>query len=427
MDPFSSLRRVRAGLAATLTAVLLLVPSAHASVSAVEGFHARVILSDPSLDAIRGVIDWPEAGSIILSRSGGAGSSGELIAVDPADGTVTPLFSGLPLGTPDRMTWGDGSALLGDSLILADHNTDVTDPCCDGRVFRVDLATMTFTELAAGNPEYTTPGDPYGVAIAPMTSAFAQGLYVVDFEGASVESPLIYRIDPTGTAMTFALDPVQWTTSASPKDLAFDPTGAYGGDLFVTDDGNADRVWRVAPSGAISSFAQFDRPTALAFGPGGAFGESMYVLDHDGLTSTVYTVDPAGNAALFATGFRSAATSTPDLAFSVDGSTLYVAIEDQVTAITVDAPFERAECNGDGGIDIADPVFLLEHLFLGAPVPPCRDACDANDDGLLDLADAIFILNYTFGGGSAPSAPGATCGGDPTPDPLDCVTSDCAD
>ena len=54
--------------------------------------------------------------------------------------------------------------------------------------------------------------------------------------------------------------------------------------------------------------------------------------------------------------------------------------------------------------------------------PPCDDAADANDTGEVDLSDPIFGLNFLFLGGPEPPAPGTrVCGPDPTPDPLGCA------
>ncbi len=84
-----------------------------------------------------------------------------------------------------------------------------------------------------------------------------------------------------------------------------------------------------------------------------------------------------------------------------------------------DAVFRRGDANGDGRVDLSDPVFLLNGLFSGATPPPCDDAADTNDDGRLDLSDAVFALDHLFQAGAAPPSPGPeTCGVDPTEDDL---------
>ncbi|MGE3167138.1 MAG: dockerin type I repeat-containing protein, partial [Planctomycetota bacterium] len=83
-------------------------------------------------------------------------------------------------------------------------------------------------------------------------------------------------------------------------------------------------------------------------------------------------------------------------------------------------PFVRGDCNGSGGVDIADAVFLLAALFSGGATPSCDDACDTGDDGTVDIADAVSLLGALFGGAAPPPAPHPTCGLDPTADSLGC-------
>ncbi len=86
----------------------------------------------------------------------------------------------------------------------------------------------------------------------------------------------------------------------------------------------------------------------------------------------------------------------------------------------LDPRFIRGDCNFSNNIDLADPIGLASILFVGAPAPPCADACDGNDDGQLDLADVISVLEYLFIQGAAPPPPFPACGLDPTPDATAC-------
>jgi hypothetical protein len=89
------------------------------------------------------------------------------------------------------------------------------------------------------------------------------------------------------------------------------------------------------------------------------------------------------------------------------------------------ARFLRGDANGDGRVDISDPVATLLALFLGGPGLQCADAGDANDDGAIDVADAIFGLNALFTGGRPPPEPFPDCGEDPTADGLGCAGGGC--
>lgn len=87
--------------------------------------------------------------------------------------------------------------------------------------------------------------------------------------------------------------------------------------------------------------------------------------------------------------------------------------------------FIRGDVNGDGIVDIGDPVSALSALFGGGPPVQCEDSSDANDDGAFDVSDSVFSLTSQFSGGPSPSSPFPDCGVDPTPDPLVCIASPC--
>ena len=87
----------------------------------------------------------------------------------------------------------------------------------------------------------------------------------------------------------------------------------------------------------------------------------------------------------------------------------------------VGSEFSRGDADADGATNIADGIYLLNHLFLGGPPPPCSDSADSDDSGVLDLSDAIATFGFLFLGDTVPPSPGPfDCGVDPTPDTLDC-------
>lgn len=84
--------------------------------------------------------------------------------------------------------------------------------------------------------------------------------------------------------------------------------------------------------------------------------------------------------------------------------------------------FIRGDVNNNQMINIADPVYLLELLFLsGGALDGCLDAFDANDSGELDISDPVFLLQYLFDGGDVVPLPFPDCGIDPTADTLNCL------
>ena len=75
-----------------------------------------------------------------------------------------------------------------------------------------------------------------------------------------------------------------------------------------------------------------------------------------------------------------------------------------------EAPFIRCDANGDGDVNISDPVWLLNELFRGGPPSLCPIARDCNNDGDVNITDAIYALLYLFGGGPTPPLPFPECG-----------------
>ena len=82
--------------------------------------------------------------------------------------------------------------------------------------------------------------------------------------------------------------------------------------------------------------------------------------------------------------------------------------------------FRRGDVNDDGALQIADPVFLLDHLFSSGFTIGCPDAADADDSGTLDITDAVYSLSYQFLGGPEPKPPFPGCGPE-EPDGLTCA------
>ncbi|MEE8142228.1 MAG: hypothetical protein V3T77_03940, partial [Planctomycetota bacterium] len=84
----------------------------------------------------------------------------------------------------------------------------------------------------------------------------------------------------------------------------------------------------------------------------------------------------------------------------------------EVTLIGSDLPlFRRGDDNGDGTINVADPVYSIGFLFKQGP-STCLDAMDTNNDGQVDSGDSIYNLTYLFAEGPPPPPPFASCGVD---------------
>lgn len=76
----------------------------------------------------------------------------------------------------------------------------------------------------------------------------------------------------------------------------------------------------------------------------------------------------------------------------------------------------RGDLDFNGQLEITDAVVILEGLFLGRPVD-CLAAGNVNGDAIINIADPISLLNYLFLGGPPPAAPFPQCG--PLPEAIE--------
>ncbi len=81
--------------------------------------------------------------------------------------------------------------------------------------------------------------------------------------------------------------------------------------------------------------------------------------------------------------------------------------------------FRRGDANGDGSASVADALAILLYLFDGQDAV-CAKAYDVDDLGTVNIADAIYLLNHLFASGADVPEPYENCGADPTDDRLTC-------
>jgi hypothetical protein len=64
-------------------------------------------------------------------------------------------------------------------------------------------------------------------------------------------------------------------------------------------------------------------------------------------------------------------------------------------------PRPSGDCNGDGIVDGADLVFLINYLYQYGPAPAPLCIADVNDDGYVEGADLVYLINYLYVHGPA--------------------------
>ena len=83
--------------------------------------------------------------------------------------------------------------------------------------------------------------------------------------------------------------------------------------------------------------------------------------------------------------------------------------------------FLRGDDNGDGNVDLSDPIFSLTHQFAGGPAAGCMESMDSNDDGQLNFGDLMRLLSHLQNPddpGEMLAAPFPVPGSDPTEDSI---------
>jgi hypothetical protein len=73
-----------------------------------------------------------------------------------------------------------------------------------------------------------------------------------------------------------------------------------------------------------------------------------------------------------------------------------------VSVLLNEPSFIRGDANGDGVVDPADVVYLINYLFRNGAAPDPLAAGDANCDGVVEPSDVVYLINYLFRGGDPP-------------------------
>ena len=151
------------------------------------------------------------------------------------------------------------------------------------------------------------------------------------------------------------------------------------------------------------------------------WGRQNSVDHHTGyeLLDILYQLD-APNGTVSPVEYCTLGMAPTSTVFVIKGQSAFPVTEPGFIVIAEAPLFIRGDGTGDGMIDLADPIFNLNHLFQMGP-SICLSAQDTNDDGAVDMADPVYNLMYLFAMGPPPPTPFPACGVDLTVDPLDCA------
>lgn len=118
---------------------------------------------------------------------------------------------------------------------------------------------------------------------------------------------------------------------------------------------------------------------------GGALPSGI-TLDTDGLLSGTPASTGDFDVTLQVADATMSESDTHTVALSVQGIPDYVS----------------GDCNGSGGVDIDDIVYLIGYVFQGGPAPFPIQSGDVDCSAAIDIDDVVCLINYVFNGGPEP-------------------------
>ena len=158
--------------------------------------------------------------------------------------------------------------------------------------------------------------------------------------------------------------------------IATDAGGDYQYTLSSRHNGHSATVNRQASTG-VYSFA------VLSI-------QSKEVAGNDGAVLTL-KLNIADNVAV-----GDYAVKIQNAKYSLTSGSTSVTLPDVISLLTIES-YKRGDANGDGTVDIADAVCIVNRV-VGKDTPSyVAAAADANSDGVVDIADAVRIVNLVVG------------------------------
>jgi hypothetical protein len=269
------------------------------------------------------------------------------------------------------------------------------------------------------------------------TPAPATDLTPADMQGLTSASPLLSHtnsVDGEGDVITYSYEIYTDAQMGNLVEQISDhPSGSWttSYQMSTTLDDDATYYWRVRGSDPyedgqwtdlVSFWVNSDNSLPTAFdlvspADGASLGELNTVLiwtassdtdPYDQIGYTLYySTDPDFANKTTVTDLDSTSYTLGSLAY---GNTYYwkVVAEDMFGGQTYCSEtfsfstISRGDANGDGEINVADAVFLINFVFNEGPAPDPLESGDANCDSNPNVGDAVYLINYVFGGGPEP-------------------------
>jgi hypothetical protein len=339
-------------------------------------------------------------------------------------------------------TSGDGTGLVGDALgsiglhFLNTNNVLATEVGSKSASFALNSGDVLLFS-AAPVVQYTNAfNNTFRSIWVTVMDPEADGTYDINVYTNGRITPFSFG---TGTGIALSDEPFSFGAEVGNYLAIGIPD--EGGDAVVEIDAIAYKIGVHAPQATSCSGGPNVQPTAriTVVPPSGSVqlvgGTAQITLngstsdDGDGGSQGLsfrWTRTSGPAAATIASPTASATTVT----FTAAGSYVFqLQVDDGQSTSNTDTAqvtisvtgggtkpkFRRGDVDGNGKLELTDPIISLTFQYMGGAPPECMDAADADDSGSVDLSDPIYSLTFQYMGGPPPLPPYPDCGEDSTP------------
>lgn len=261
---------------------------------------------------------------------------------------------------------------------------------------------LSFTEVECGS----YPGvQPQTIAIStsqptptvPWTITFSESWLSVDQMSGYGTAGVDVSVDVTGLAPGVYMD-----TLVIASDVSLNPPEEIPVTLTVQPS-PTEKVLRLTEDSLLYLF----KFTQL-----GSSFQTLTVYNEDGgcldfeATSTVPFLTPDPDEATTTNNVEIRADAVGLPYGRNDGEIIFTAPDASNSPVTLPVTvwvWTFGDADGNGYINVADCVYIINYIFNGGPAPvPLFITGDVNCDRVISIADAVYLLQYIFGGGPPP-------------------------